>query len=156
MEATQLRRGPRHRLRQDALAAVPQVDGEQHLDWRSGRVRADRAGRGHVAQQHAVGHLGHSLELVGLRRPYERERRQRVRGEAHERGQTGVGEAGGAGLEHRLPDPRLTVDRLGDADQRDAVPDQARGQLSGVVGHGAERHAQSGIPCHRHRLKLTS
>ena len=155
-QATQLGRDLRHSLRQHALTAVAQVDGEQDLDGRPGRVRADRAGRGHVAQQHAVGHLRHSLELVGLRRADERERRQRVCGEAHERGQAGVGEAGGAGLEHRPPDARLAVDRLGDADQRDAVADKARGQLPRVVGDGAERHAQPGIPGHRHGLKLTS
>ena len=81
-----------------------------------------------IREQHAVGDLGHRLELLRLWRADERERRERVGGEPHQRGQAGIGEAGGAGLEHRLPDARIAVDGLGHADERDALAEQARGK----------------------------
>ena len=102
-------------VRQDAFAAVAEVDGEQDLDGGAGNVLSEHAGGARVAEQHAVGDLGRRLELVPLGRPDERERPQRLSGEPDQRGQAAVGEAGAAGLEQRPPDRRLAVDALGDA-----------------------------------------
>ena len=49
-----------------------------------------------------------------------------MRREPRQRGQAAVGEAGAAGLEHRLPDQRLAVDALGDADERHPAAAQVR------------------------------
>ena len=96
-----------------------------------------RRGRG-VAEQHAVGDLRGRCDLVGLRRPQQRQRRQRVGGEPHEGGQARVGEAGAAGLEHRLPDRRLAVDGLGHADELDAARQQPPGERCVAVADGVE------------------
>ena len=93
--------GDRRRgVRQDALPAVAEVDGEQDLDGGAGGVLAEHAGGARVAEEHAVGDAGRRLELVRLGRPDERERPQRLTGEPDQRGQAAVGEAGAAGLEH--------------------------------------------------------
>ena len=71
---------------------------------------AEGAGRLDVREKDPVGDGGDVGELVAPRGADERERRQGVGGEPHERRQARVGEAGAAGLEHRLADARLAVD----------------------------------------------
>ena len=63
-QAGDLGRDRRGGVRQDAFAAVAQVDGEQDLDGGAGGVLAEHAGGARVAQEHAVGDLGRRLELV--------------------------------------------------------------------------------------------
>ena len=131
-------------VRQDAFAAVAEVDGEQELDGGAGGVLSEHAGGARVAQQHAVGDLGRRLELVPLGRPDERERPQRLSGEPDQRGQAAVGEAGAAGLEQHPPDRRLAVDALGDADERQAAGVQVRGETPRGAGDGAEIDGEPG------------
>ena len=50
-------------VRQDAFAAVAQVDGEQDLDGGAGGVLAEHAGGARVAQEHAVGDLSRRLAV---------------------------------------------------------------------------------------------
>ena len=64
-----LGRDRRSGVRQDAFAAVAEVDGEQDLDGGAGGVLSEHAGGARVAEQHAVGDLRHRLELVRLRAP---------------------------------------------------------------------------------------
>ena len=131
-------------VRQDAFAAVAQVDGEQDPDRGAGGVLSEHAGGARVAQEHAVGDLGGRLELVSLGRPDERERPQRLSGEPDQRGQAAVGEAGAAGLEQHPPDRRLAVDALGDAGEREAAGVQIRGETPRGAGDGAEIDGEPG------------
>ena len=141
-------------VRQDAFAAVAEVDGEQDLDGGAGGVLAEHAGGARVAQQHAVGHLGRRLELVALGRADERERPQRLSGEPDQRGQAAVGEAGAAGLEQRPPDRGLAVHALGDADERQAAGVQVRGETPRGAGDGVEVDGEPGEASHPSPLRL--
>ena len=130
---------------QHAFAAVAEVDREQQLDRQARRVLAERRGGRRVAEQDAVGDLGRRRDLVGLRRAQQGERREGVSGEPHERGQARIGEAGAAGLEHRLPDGGLAVDGLGHADELDAAREQALGEGLRRVADCVEIEGEPGV-----------
>jgi len=117
----------RHLLGKDPLATVAEIHREQQLDGEAGGGSAERASRVRIGEDDPVRGLRDALDLVGLRRADDSERRQGVRRQTHQRRQAALGEPAAACFQHRLAHGRLAVHRLGDADQLEACGQKSAG-----------------------------